>query len=449
MTSYMSAPETFNPVSSKNAESDDPGEKKTYRQLPDGFVKMIRDLLKDEAEPFLAAMQEPSLTSVRLNSRKPGAQFPDGVPVKWCQTGFYLPSRPVFTLDPLLHAGAYYVQDASSMIYREVINRLVDHPVVLLDLCAAPGGKTTAMIDALPDGSRVVANEYVAKRAEILKENIAKWGYPNVTVTNRDSAFFARETDSFDIVAVDAPCSGEGMMRKDNDAIKQWSLELIDKCAALQKDIVTDVVKALKPGGYLIYSTCTFNRRENEEVAQYITDNLKLMPIDLSFPEEWGIPRGIDTELPVYRFMPHKTKGEGLFLAVFQKPGQSPETSFTPLPDSTFTPQKEKRKSFSQRGKRANGEKASVKKAGADLNKEFPQIEEILSLDFNRSVYPEAEVTKDTALAYLRRESITLSPEVPKGLVVITYKGLPLGMVKNIGSRANNLYPKGWRILMR
>ncbi len=420
--------------------------------LPSGFTEMMRALLKEGADDFLEAMQRKPVTSVRLNSRKPGAEFPEAKPVKWCPTGFYLPSRPVFTLDPLLHAGAYYVQDASSMIHREVVRRLVTGPVTLLDMCAAPGGKTTAMIDALPDGSRVIANEYVGKRAMILKENLAKWGYPNAEVTNRDSAFFTRNGDLFDIVAVDAPCSGEGMMRKDEDAVAQWSMELIEQCAALQKEIVANAVEVVKPGGYLIYSTCTFNRHENEEVAEYIRDTLDLTPVDMDFPEEWGIPRGIETDLPVYRFMPHLTEGEGLFLAVFRKPGE-PETSPSRFTNTRLSPaakgatgaNSRPGKGSKVRGTDQHGGKGKAKREEAEI----PEIEEILSVDFDRTRYPEADVDLPTALSYLRREAIVVGPEIPKGPVVITYKGLPLGMAKNIGSRANNLYPKGWRILMR
>ncbi len=413
--------------------------------LPSGFIDMARSLLKEEAQEFLDALQRPPVTSVRLNSRKPGAEFKDALPVKWCPTGLYLHQRPLFTLDPLLHAGAYYVQDASSMIHREVVRRLVNTPVSLLDLCAAPGGKTTAMIDALPDGSRVVANEYMPKRARILKENLTKWGYNPVTVTNHDSAFFAHSGDEFDIVAVDAPCSGEGMMRKDEDAVAQWSPELIDKCAALQKEIVANAVKAIRPGGYLIYSTCTFNRQENEEVAQFINSVLGLQPVDMDFPEEWGIPRGIDTDLPVYRFMPHRTEGEGLFLAVFRKPADADAGNRS----VKRVENKIKRGEFKIKGDNRTASKGDFKKYDKDKSPEPPEIEEVLSVNFNRSLFPEVDVDKDTALAYLRREAIILSPDIPKGLVVVTYKGLPLGMVKNIGSRANNLYPKGWRILMR
>lgn len=430
--------------------------------LSDGFKEMMRGLLKDEADNFFAAMGRPAEVSVRLNSRKPGADFPESDPVAWCPQGRYLPSRPVFTLDPLLHAGAYYVQDASSMIYYEVAKRIAailtgssegvseaaPYTLSLLDLCAAPGGKTTAMIDALPNGTRVTANEYVGKRAAILKENIIKWGYPFVTVTNRDSSFFSTGDFAFDIVAVDAPCSGEGMMRKDEDACRQWSHTLISECAALQREIVSNAVKALKPGGFLVYSTCTFNRQENEENAEYFSETLGLRPVDLGFPEEWGIAGGIDTDLPVCRFMPHKTRGEGLFLAVFQKPG-----NWQPSGVAERSLRHASRKSFPGSPDTATRKKSAGKPKSIHTKpinaEETPDIEEILSIDFDCSRFPTAELSKDMALSYLRREAITLPPGSPKGLTVVTYKGLPLGMAKNVGTRANNLYPKNWRILMR
>ncbi|MBD5358562.1 MAG: hypothetical protein HDR88_16510 [Bacteroides sp.] len=415
--------------------------------LPSGFIEMARTLLGNDADDFLNAITSSPVCSVRINSRKPGAHFDDAIPVKWCKTGFYLPSRPVFTLDPLLHAGAYYVQDASSMIYREVASRILNtlstsgepQPVCILDMCAAPGGKTTAMIDALPDGSKVIANEYVAKRAAILRENLAKWGFPDTTVLNKDSSFFKTAGYEFDIIAVDAPCSGEGMMRKDPDAVAQWSPQLIENCARLQKDILANAVQALKPGGFLIYSTCTFNRIENEENAEYICSELNLEPFDLAFPEEWGIPHGISTSLPVYRFMPHKTEGEGLFLAVFRKPGEWIPPHLTRKSASLIN-----RKTVPTKPKKAG----SALHKGKTPNEEVPEIEEILSVEFDKNRFPEAPLTKEQALAYLRRESITLPPDIPKGIVITTFNGLPLGAAKNIGSRANNLYPKNWRIRM-
>lgn len=377
--------------------------------MPEEFSARLHSLLGVEADDLIKALDLPPVCSVRLNRRKPGAFFSDATEVKWCRSGRYLKQRPEFIFDPLLHAGAYYVQDASSMIYEEVTERLIPNfkgynNLHILDMCAAPGGKTTAMINALPDGATVTANEYSPKRLHALKENIDRWGYPEVLITNKDASFFETQEEEFDIIAVDAPCSGEGMMRKEEVARTQWSPKLVEDCSMLQKDILKKVVKALKPGGFLIYSTCTFNRCENEENAEFIHRDLKLEPEDLHFPLEWGIQKGIDTTLPVYRFMPHKTQGEGLFLAVFRKSGEWKPTLNT-----------------------------KWKSENKGATESFPTV----------------EVDKEKALAYLRRESIVLRPEAPKGLVTITYKGLPLGPAKNIGTRANNLYPKNRRILKR
>ncbi|MCH5231079.1 MAG: methyltransferase domain-containing protein [Muribaculaceae bacterium] len=401
--------------------------------LPEGFKEMLKDLLGDEEACLLIAhLEMPPVTSVRLNRRKPVAEFSDTSPVAWCRSGLYLPERPEFIFDPLLHAGAYYVQDASSMIYETMAERLVelfkadkstrnpntggDPTLKVLDLCAAPGGKTTAMINGLPDGSRITANEYSPKRVGALKENIERWGYPDVTVTNRDSSYFATQGENFDIVAVDAPCSGEGMMRKEEMARKQWSPQLIMQCSSLQREILQNAEKALKPGGFLIYSTCTFNREENEKNAEYISNKLGLEPVDLELPDDWGISHGIATSLPVYRFMPHKTRGEGLFLSVFRKRGEWTESK-----PAVISVKQPKGKRTIQAGVLKNVEAAAVN----------------------------VEVGKTTALKYLKGESIVLPPETPKGLVTITYKGLPLGEAKNIGSRANNLLPKNRRILKK
>lgn len=413
-------------------------------ELPIGFEDSMRKLLKDEADDFLSAMKKEAAVSVRLNRRKPGAEFPEGRPVKWCTSGYYLSERPQFIFDPLLHAGAYYVQDASSMIYETLASRLSEillserqdrmAPLSVLDLCAAPGGKTTAIINGIPDGSEVTANEISPKRYSILKENLAKWGYP-VKITNRDSSFFLKEGKKYDIVAVDAPCSGEGMMRKDADARAQWSSSLIEKCASLQKEILRNAYEVVKPGGFLIYSTCTFNRKENEENAHYITEELGLLPFDPKFPAEWGIMRGIDTTLPVYRFMPHKTEGEGLFLAVFRKP-KNPEDA-----ECSLDNKKSGKRDWTLILKHKGAEKSG--------KPEMPEIEEFLMAGFNDQKFQKVEINLEDAQKYLRRESIVLPSGSPTGVVVVTYKNLVLGPVKNIGSRANNLYPKQWRILKR
>lgn len=412
-------------------------------KLPEGFVIMMEKALGSEASDFFAAMDEPPSVSVRLNSRKPTDAFDGCKPVAWCRQGRYLPERPVFTLDPLLHCGAYYVQDASSMILHYITSVIVgtlSHetgvdplPLSVADFCAAPGGKATAILDALPDGSRMVANEFVAKRAGALRENLTKWGVPGVTVTNHAVSYFAQNGDLFDFVNVDAPCSGEGMMRKDNDALAQWSEELVAKCASLQREILTDAARTVRPGGFLVYSTCTFNTIENEQNAKFIQEELGMVPFDPKFPADWGIPGGIGTDLPVARFMPHKTKGEGLFLSVFRRPG-------------VFSPSVMTKKTSLQPVARLIKGKNQRK---TPIETPPPSIEDILSVDYDRNKYPLAELTLEEARSYLRRESVTLDESIPKGYAVVTYKGIPLGPVKNIGQRANNLYPKNWRILMR
>ena len=418
--------------------------------IPEEFKTMMQSLLKDEAEDFLRAMEKPPVTSVRLNKRKPGAKFDGAKPVKWCKSGLYLSERPQFILDPLLHAGAYYVQDASSMIHEHIgemiAAELSPKKIDVLDLCAAPGGKTTALINGLPDGTHFTANEISQKRVGALKENLAKWGYPLVKITNLDTSAFALSEKAYDVVVVDAPCSGEGMMRKDDEARAQWSYNLINQCVSLQKEILRNAEKALKPGGFLIYSTCTFNREENENNAEFIMGSLKLEPYDPSFPEEWGIRRGIDTDIPVYRFMPHKTEGEGLFLAIFRKRAQprDDDYSFVLTKESNLNLNDSHRKNKQFTVIRNNQEKRLKKQV-----EEIPAIEEILKIGVEEISYPKVELTKEQALNYLRRESFRIDDKYPSGIVIFTYNGLALGAGKNIGSRVNNIYPKQWRILQR
>ncbi len=418
-----------------------------YDNLPQGFINQMQGLLMENAEAFLEAMTQSPSVSIKINKRKvreiDDLGYTDLTPVKWCQSGYYLPSRPLFTANPLLHAGVFYVQDASSMIYEEVMNRVLPsaldtgHPLRVLDLCAAPGGKTTSMINAIPDGATVVANEFIPNRAAILKENLIKWGYPEIIVCNSKTSDFVRLGECFDIVAVDAPCSGEGMMRKDSDAINQWSEGLQLQCSTLQRSIINDAFQVLKPGGFLIYSTCTFNRVENEEMVDYMVNNLSLVPVDMDFPPEWGIGRGISTPYPCYRFMPHLTRGEGLFLCVLRKEGNYPVAHN--IKNDQFINLLKKHTRVISLG---------IPKKNVKGKLELPASESVLSTDFKASDYPVVELDLTAAQSYLRHESLTLNPEIPKGFAVVNYKGYPLGLVKNIGSRANNLYPSQWKIRM-
>ncbi len=447
-------------------------EKPILPPLPEGFKEEMRGLPGIDQDALLRALDTPSSVGVRLNSRKPmSLLFEEAETVRWCPQGKWLVSRPKFTLMPQFHAGAFYVQDPSSMIHRTIINRLADRPVTVLDFCAAPGGKTTSALDALPDGSVMIANEYEPSRVGALKENIIKWGYPGVAVTNADTKQFRTLENQIDIAIVDAPCSGEGMMRKEPVARTQWSQGLVRQCAALQWEIISNAVRTLKPGGYLVYSTCTFNQTENEEILLRTRDELGMQPVDLHLPEEWGLGASL-ADIPAVRFMPHITRGEGLFVGVMRKDGISgtlPERplrskpsrqSILPGADLILEPEGYV---LERNGNTINAvphklatllscmPRTKTVLAGVELGeikgKDFiPSAALALSMALKRGVYPEIEVSLSDALAFLRREPLCLPEGTPKGFILVCFEGLPLGWVKNIGSRANNLYPQSWRI---
>ena len=456
--------------------------------LPEGFKDLMRSEIGEKsAEILFSALCGKPETSLRLNRRKPaiGPVYPEMTPVDWCTSGHYLPERPSFTHNPLLHAGAFYVQDASSMIYETIVSDLVAGiPATVCDLCAAPGGKTTAILNALPYGSVMLANEYTPQRANILKENLCKYGYPDTVVTNADTGRLAAMKGDFDIVAVDAPCSGEGMMRKEEAARGQWSEGLIRQCASLQRDILANAVEMLAPGGYLIYSTCTFNTSEDEDNALWAAETYGLEPIDTGLAGKYGIRGQAKGEIPCLRFMPGFTRGEGLFAAVFRKPdmdggmarirnsrkkGRSGKAGAHKCDPRTM----QTAKSWIEGNfdiMDHDGHLIALSPATATLLDSIPkgvrimsagvEIGEIKGKDLIPShqlamstamshPFPEIELTEEDALLYLSKEAIVLPEATPKGYVTVTYRGLPLGFLKNIGTRSNNLYPAEWRIRVR
>ncbi len=454
--------------------------------IPSDFIiEMQQTLGAAEAELLCESLAEtaPSV-SVRVNSAKVPAALPaesDGK-VSWCESGVYLKERPSFTADPLLHAGCYYVQEASSMFieqaYRTIAADFV--PQRVLDLCAAPGGKSTLWRSLLPDGALLVANEPVRTRAQILAENLTKWGQPDVVCTSAYAADFAPLVSFFDVVATDVPCSGEGMFRKDEGAVAEWSREAVIACAERQWGIVEDIWPALREGGYLVYSTCTFNRDENEHLVQRICKELGAELVPIPVKEEWGISGDTTGNgLPVYHFFPHKTKGEGLFLALLRKTAECPAPRAakkrkvrSALPtrvqnagkvapwladDSHFKivrPDGEHliavRETLADDVMRLCGTvralTAGVMLAEEKGKKLIPQHALALSAALRTDAFPKAELTREEALSYLRREVLTLGPDVPRGYVLATYAGHTLGFMNNLGSRANNLYPQEWRI---
>lgn len=440
--------------------------------LPQEFVDMIEGYsfapFSSLADTLQATAPE---VSVRLNPAKNTAFPSAAVPVAWWQGGFYLPERGAFTFDPSLHQGVYYVQDAASMFMARVARVLAGgEPVRWLDACAAPGGKTTAVLDALPQGSVVVANEFVRTRADILRENLAKWGKPDVKVTNADTKIFRKYPGLFHIVAADVPCSGEGMMRKDPEAVAQWSPGLVESCARRQREIVENLWTALAPGGYFVYSTCTFNRTENEELVQWMMDEFSAVPVEIPVEQSWGISPGIDVDFPCYRFIPGVTRGEGFFIAVLRKPHSGSPQQKTKskskqrkvvqsktdirgwlLSDAQVELVEDKDKVFAVSATplalempeelRPAMEIAVIK--GRDL---IPTQQLAMSTILSQDSFPSVEVDRLTALQYLRCEALKLPEDTPKGITLLKYCGRPLGFVKNLGNRANNLYPAEWRI---
>ena len=454
--------------------------------LPQDFIDWVRAAFGDSFEDFVSSLSSTPSVSVRLNGVKSSeikdellSSLPVDCVVPWCQGGYYLQSRPSFTLDPLLHAGAYYVQEASSMIVSHIVRQFVTESVRFLDLCAAPGGKSTLLLDTLPEGSLLVCNEYVRQRSYILAENITKWGRSNAVVTSCDASSFASLGPVFDAMLVDAPCSGEGMFRKDEVAVSEWSRENVAQCAERQRDILLSAWTALKPGGLMIYSTCTYNEQEDEQMVDFIKDTLgaELLPIDID--QSWGITdsgRGL-------HFYPHETRGEGLFIAALRKHGE-----LTSVPEVSYV-RKTKRKDKAAQSQKVDVEAlrwltstenyevmphkerfVAIPVAHADFIRRMLPFVNVMNcgvalgalkgktfipdtalalsseLDYNKVNAYEAE--RQEALAYLHRESLILPPSVPKGYVLITYKGQGLGWVKNIGNRSNNLYPEQWRIRM-
>lgn len=503
--------------------------------LSSAFIAQINEILApDEVEKLCLTLTETMPpVSIRLNPKKlltPPSKCPspyvepqpssgafdllalkDGR-VPWCSQGFYLKQRPTFTIDPLLHAGAYYVQEASSMFVEQAYKRILaeSEPQTLLDLCAAPGGKSTLWRSLLPDGALLVANEPIRPRAHILEENLLKWGHPDVVCTSAFPAEFARLKEFFDVVAADVPCSGEGMFRKDPNACAEWSHKAVAICAQRQWEIIRDIWPALRTGGFLVYSTCTFNQKENEEMLVQICRELGAQLIEIPVEKAWHIAgstlQSNARPMPVYHFFPHLVRGEGFFLALLQKTSgtanhqefksksHSPKRfgmkeTFFKTSTSKFVPTTEPQTKSSKTTKRpapkldpttclSESQHFQLLSTGETIfavrQTLFQEVQQIcstvktlhagiplaelkgtnlvphpalaLSSEFNTNAFPTIELSYPQALAYLRREALTLPANLPKGHAIASYLSHPLGFLNNLGPRANNLYPQNWRI---
>ena len=287
--------------------------------LPDIFEQSMRQLLGSRYENFREALLGEPAVSIRLNKTKSDSS-PNYESVPWASDAYYLNERPAFTFDPLFHAGSYYVQEASSMFVEQAVRQHLGEAHVALDLCAAPGGKSTLLRSLLPDDCVLVSNEVMRTRAQVLTENIIKWGHPRSIVTSNYPADFTLLGPTFDLILVDAPCSGEGMFRKDEVAVSEWSPENVAICWQRQRDILTDIWPTLRPGGLLIYSTCTFNTHEDEENVRWMETTLDAELLPIATDDSWGItPSMLSDVAHAYRFLPGRTRGEGFFLAALRK----------------------------------------------------------------------------------------------------------------------------------
>ena len=455
--------------------------------LPIDFVQQIHTLLgQDEAIRLADAIQTDAPVSIRLNEKKCKEVLSSRMPlqgqVPWCPMGYYLDRRPAFTFDPLWHAGLYYVQEASSMFLQQALCRYADmsHPLCVLDLCASPGGKSTHLRSLLTDDSLLISNEIVRTRAQILAENMMRWGHPSVVVTNSAPDDFTPMEASFDLVLADVPCSGEGMFRKSEEARQQWSEAAVAMCAERQVEIALNAFRALRRGGIFIYSTCTFNRTEDEEVLRRIGAELGdelCESADVDADASWGVVTGREGVFRTFRFFPHRVEGEGMFLAVARRAGEAERVresrnrrSVLAAVDARTTKElsrwidSPKPMRFMAAGDTLYGcyagryddiallsGRMAVIYSGVAMGQIFkgalrPDGALALFADVSREAVPCRDLSAQEALRFLRKQDMDAAA-FEQGVNMVTCGGLPLGFVKRIGARVNNMYPNSLRIL--
>lgn len=445
-------------------------------KVPEQLLNELRGIKGFDEARFMEAHQHAAITSVRLHPLKNSQAFTGTEQVPWCAGGRYLNERPVFTLDPLYHAGAYYVQEASSMFLEYLLKQLLPgrDNLRVLDLCAAPGGKSTLLASLIGEQSLLVSNEVIRTRAPILEENVVRWGYTNNWVCSNDPRDFVRLPGYFDVMVVDAPCSGSGLFRKDEGALKEWSEGNVALCGQRQQRILADAWPALKEGGILLYATCSYSPQEDEAILDWLVETYGVQSMRCDVPQEWGIVETTSSRGATgYRFFPDKVKGEGFFIAAVQKTNE--ERTMRPGKNRSLNDKKIQAQAgyllqegsfiFFQQGREVNcainqGHEADwyllnnalyLRKVGATLGmpgaKEWVPAHDI-ALSTDRSMeLPTLELSGTQALQFMKKEEMSCEP-VPKGWCLITFEGLGLGWVKSLGNRFNNYLPKHWRIRM-
>jgi 16S rRNA C967 or C1407 C5-methylase (RsmB/RsmF family)/NOL1/NOP2/fmu family ribosome biogenesis protein len=443
---------------------------------PVKFTERLKQQKYIDAQELVEALDKPAPVSIRLNPGKWPGMPVNSERVPWAGNGYYLDPRPLFTLDPLFHAGCYYPQEASGMFLEQIYNQVIKDKrnIRVLDVCGAPGGKSTHLSSLIGSGGLLVANEVIRSRTGILAENITKWGYGNTIVTNSDPEGFSELRGYFDMILVDAPCSGEGMF-SDLSVRNEWSPENTALCSDRQKRIVMDIWPSLKENGILIYSTCTFNPEENEEIIRWLSDKTKAQPVRIDISKFEGITEINHCGISGYGFYPGKIKGEGLFISVLKKPGDSPGINI-PRPgkdDNKVTDNDSKTAAklidSNLQNLYRNGDivyelslpveeyrflrnHLRVIKAGTALFKsrrdDFTPLHDLaLYCNIKDDAFPKIELDYQQSVTFLKKENLTLRESV-HGWILLAYKGVNLGFAKNIGSRINNYFPMEWRIRM-
>ena len=449
-------------------------------QLPEQLLKSLESVKGFDKEAFDRVHNSgEQVTSIRLNPVKNYKLQTTNhklSPIHWADFGFYLEQRPSFTFDPLFHAGTYYVQEASSMFLEQALKQTVDltKPIKVLDLCASPGGKSTHLQSLISKNSLLVSNDVIRSRANVLKDNIIKWGCENVVVTNSDPKDFSKLENYFDVIVVDAPCSGSGLFRRDPEAINEWSENNVQLCSQRQQRILADVWPALKENGVLIYSTCSYSKEEDEEITDWITGQLSSANCQLEINNDWKITETISTiGNHGYRFWPDKIKGEGFFLACFKKSDGEDDDSFRYRKKPEAVTKKEME--FVEKWVKTD-EKEFIKYENTvyawpvQLVKDFSFLLEQVRVTYSGVLVgelmrdklvpdhalamgtivadsiPRTELEKEQAIQYLQRKDLK-TETAKKGWQLVTYKGYPLGWVNVLPNRINNYYPRELRIL--
>lgn len=442
-------------------------------QLPKDFLNSLKQVKNFNEEALLKAHeQDPLPVSVRINPNKKAEldlEFESSVP--WAENAYYLKERPVFTADPFFHAGCYYVQEASSMFIEYLLKQTVDFDkeLMILDLCAAPGGKSTLINSLMNEKSLLVANEVIKSRADVLSYNLSKWGNCNFIVTNNDTKTFSKLNGVFDVAVVDAPCSGSGLFRKQHDAANEWSLESVDQCSIRQKKILEDVLPSLKTNGIVIYSTCSYSMEENESMIQWLLENQSVELVKIKIDPAWGIE---DTGLG-YRFYPYNLSGEGFFCTVLKVNEEKSNTKLQiknglkevnkveleVLGKKITLNDHHKVINHNNVFKLLNSNSLSFvntfkdqfyfKQVGTNIG-EIKHGELIPDHFLALSVYLKPEVAvleleKEEALKYLKKLPFAYQQSVP-GLKLIRYKGFGIGWAKVLSNRANNYLPQNYVI---